>query len=194
MFLRIFFFIRYRWLDFYQLRIWTPTPPLPPFRSGHFYFSSYGRFYLQFTAIHLDFQVCRRPKKIFQKRPNLQERWAMSWNEWKINFTVFMIFGFGDIVDFVLKFRKTEILRPPNYLTLNSSFFRGLPPNHASRRVLRSRTPDYFGLNPPNQLVLGYHRLAFLNQVHVSTTKISFSYSKMAKNSGKMCNALKQIF
>ena len=30
---------------------------------------------------------------------------------------------------------------------------------------LRPQAPDAFGLNPPGQLVIGYHWLAFLNQV-----------------------------
>ena len=30
----------------------------------------------------------------------------------------------------------------------------------------RPQAPDAFGLNPPSQLVLGYHWLAFVNQVH----------------------------
>ena len=34
------------------------------------------------------------------------------------------------------------------------------------RRRLNPQAPDNFGLNPSGQLVIGYHWLAFLNQIH----------------------------
>ena len=40
------------------------------------------------------------------------------------------------------------------------------PLNHLFRGGLRTQAPDTFRLNPPSQLIIGYHWLAFLNQVH----------------------------
>ena len=42
------------------------------------------------------------PTKIVQKWPNLQERCAISMNEWKIKFPIFSVW---DIINFVLNFR-----------------------------------------------------------------------------------------
>ena len=47
----------------------------------------------------------------------------------------------------------------------NPLFFVGGLAPYASHRGLRPQSPDAFGLNPPSQLDLGYHWLAFLNQV-----------------------------
>ena len=58
------------------------------------YFLSYGWLYLEFT---MPFLVYHRPKKIAQKWPNLQERCAMTWNEWK---NQFLIFTYSVMVDF----------------------------------------------------------------------------------------------
>ena len=38
------------------------------------------------------------------------------------------------------------------------------PPVHGD---FAPQTPNTFGLNPANQLVIGYHCFSFLNQVHV---------------------------
>ena len=73
------------------------------------------------------------------------------------------------MVDFILKFRiffMLEELHPPK----TSVFVWGFIP-HIPHWGLRPQAPDAFGLNPPTQLVLGYHWLAFLNQVRASPTK-----------------------
>ena len=72
-----------------------------------FYFLGYGWMYLQFTVTNLDFQLCPRQKKIVQKWLNLQERCAMSWNEWKVDKleTYHPNLSFWDMFDYVLKFR-----------------------------------------------------------------------------------------
>ena len=46
----------------------------------------------------------------------------------------------------------------------NLPFRGGLRPHHPQPRH-RPPAPDGFGLNPPSQLVIGYHWLAFLNQI-----------------------------
>ena len=51
----------------------------------------------------LHFQACHRPKMtknivVTQKWPDLHERYAMCWNEWNINFLIFGIFIFGDMI------------------------------------------------------------------------------------------------
>ena len=48
---------------------------------------------------------------------------------------------------------------------LNTSFYGVLPPT-PPRRGPCSHAWYAFGLNPPSQLVIGYHWLAFLNLVH----------------------------
>ena len=45
--------------------------------------------------------------------------------------------------------------------SLNPRFTEGFAPH----RVLRSQVLYRFGLNPPSQLIIGYHWLAFLDQV-----------------------------
>ena len=42
-------------------------------------------------------------------------------------------------------------------------------------RGLRPKAPNCFGLNPFCQLVIGYHWLAFLKQIH-KNRKIDFAY------------------
>ena len=67
------------------------------------------------------------------------------------------------MVDFVLKFRiknLSERLHLPK-----PRFVGGFDP-HIPHRGLHLQAPDAFGLNPPSQLVLGYHWLVFLNQVN----------------------------
>ena len=59
---------------------------------------------------------------------------------------------------------------------------------HTPPGATPSQAPNDFGLNPPSQLVLGYHWLAFLNRV-----RYFFSF-KVAKFSGKMRNVLGRIF
>ena len=77
-------------------------------------------------------------------------------NEGKIIFPVYAIFSFSDIVDFVLKFRRRKII------------FGGLRPLKPPAFVgsFTSQALDVFELNPPRQLVLEHHWLAFLNQVY----------------------------
>ena len=58
---------------------------------------------------------------------------------------------------------------------LNLPFFGGLFP----------QAPDAFGFNPPSQLVLGYHWLAFLNQIHKnlsSPRNLKFCYTNFFFN------------
>ena len=92
-----------------------------------------------------------RPKKIVQKWPHLQERCAMSWNEWKNG-------------RFCTNNKKRIVLgglHPPNPQFLTPPMHRGLWP----------RALDAFRLNLSSQLVLGYYWLAFLNQVPGSKMK-----------------------
>ena len=73
------------------------------------------KYNLQVT--HRDFQVCHQPKKkIVQKWSNLQKGCAMSWNEWKINFTIFI---FLVIVDFVHNF---QVFLPTKNVYINTDF------------------------------------------------------------------------
>ena len=67
----------------------------------YIYFYSCGWLYLKYTGDTPRFSSVSQTKKIVQKWSNLQERFAMSWNEWKINFAIFI---FWVMVDFVLKF------------------------------------------------------------------------------------------
>ena len=49
---------------------------------------------------------------------------------------------------------------------------------------LRPQAPDAFGLNTPNQLVIGYHWLAFLNQARKNpqfTTIIEYKIDHISK-------------
>ena len=70
------------------------------------------------------------------------------------------------MVDFVLK--KSSSPAPPKLPV----FVEGFAP-HTPRRRLLPPAPDAFGLDPPSQLVLEYHWLAFLNQVHKNQVPIS---------------------
>ena len=45
----------------------------------------------------------------FLKWPYLYERYGIYWNEWKINFLIFMIFSFWDMVTFVPKISQFSI-------------------------------------------------------------------------------------
>ena len=57
--------------------------------------------YLQFRSDTHEFSsVSPTKKKVIQKFSNLQKRCAMSWNEWKIKFPIFI---FWVMVDLVLK-------------------------------------------------------------------------------------------
>ena len=142
-------------------------------------FSYFSHFYLlsiyNFRVTHLDFQVCHKPKKIFKKWPHLQERCAMSWNEWKNG-------------RFCTNNKKRIVLgglHPPNPQFLTPPMHRGLWP----------RALDAFRLNLSSQLVLGYYWLAFLNRVHVSIffCEPNFFSSRVAKFSGKLRNALSKL-
>ena len=68
--------------------------------------------------------------------------------------------------------------------------------NYFYIRIASPQAPNTFGLSPPSQLISGYHWLAFLNKVRVSTTKkkILSKLFFVAKFSRMMRNALKLIF
>ena len=62
-------------------------------KFSDFCFLSYGSLDLKFLATHLNFQVCQRPEKIFQKWSNLQEReqWAETNEKSIYQFLVFQL-------------------------------------------------------------------------------------------------------
>ena len=75
----------------------------------------------------------------------------------------FFDFQFLDMDNFVLKFRILIMLgglRPSKPLVLVGGF--------TSHRGLRHQATEAFGFYPLSQLTLGYHSLAFLNQVRKS--------------------------
>ena len=75
------------------------------FKSGQIYMKNaqYAEWKKNQISDFCDFSILLLTKIFFvvQKWPHLYERWAMCWNEWKMNFP---IFSFWDMVDFVLKF------------------------------------------------------------------------------------------
>ena len=88
---------------------------------------------------------------------------ALFWNLLKNSFPIFAIFSFLRYGLALRRIQKKKIcwgLRPPKPLR----FTRGFIP-HTNHRGLRPQTPAAFGLYPPNQLIIRYHWLAFLNQV-----------------------------
>ena len=46
---------------------------------------------------------------------------------------------------------------------------------------LRPQAPDVFGLKPPSQLVIGYHWLAFLNQIRKNVLRAQFTSNVVYK-------------
>ena len=70
-------------------------------------------------------------------------------------------------------------------------------------RPLHPLASDYFGVNPPSQLVIGYHWLAFLNQVRKNvlvpdqfTTNVEYKIDHIlkTKNRNKKTHELKNPF
>ena len=95
-------------MDVSQIRIRRSPPHL---RSGHIYMK--------------DAHSTESNEKSFHRKLNSQKRCAMGWNEWNVNFQIFPIFIFWDMIEFVLKFRKKIMYggcAPPN-LVFFSLFF-----------------------------------------------------------------------
>ena len=83
-----------------SLRIeWKINFPIFPI-----FFLSYGWLYLKFTGDTPRFSsVSPIKNKIVQKWSNLQKSYTMSWNDWKINFPIYI---FWVMVDFILKIHR----------------------------------------------------------------------------------------
>ena len=87
-------------------------------------------------------------------------------------------------------------------------YFRGFDPlkplvrgelnPHTRHRGFHHQTPDKFGFNPPSNLVIGYHWLAFLNQVHKIlaspqfTTNVEYKIDHISKTKNRA--SFMQIF
>ena len=103
-------------------------------------------------------------KKIIQKWSKLQKRFAMSWNEWKINF---VIFSFRVMVDFVLKNHRKIDLRTTIFQKLKTATVYSTVVNNELRNmpltlisVARVLNPKAcVGVKPPNWSSLGRKRL-----------------------------------
>ena len=86
-----FLFVSKHNAAFSHLRTCRAPLPLPLLRSG-------GNFMKDADCADciyvdtLEFLSVSPTKRNVLKWPNLQERWTMGWNEWKINFTIFCDF------------------------------------------------------------------------------------------------------
>ena len=83
-------------------------------------------------------------------------------------------YGFYVCNKIVIKIGAKKIILGGSVL-LNPPVRRGrrLPHPH---RMFRTQAPNDFGLNPHSQLVIGYHWLAFLNQIHKNIFKSPIHY------------------
>ena len=109
------------------------------------------------------------------------------------------------MIDFVLNIRSESLWDLYEFKKI--VFWRLYPPKlHVSRgacapkppqRVLRLQSPKTFGLNPPSPLVIRYHSLAFLNQVHKNITSTQFTKSTTSQKlniATKKSHALKSPY
>ena len=56
-----------------------------------------------FSLLHAWAHIYWNKKNYKSGKVHVRERWGMCWNEWKINFQIFAIISFWDMVIFVLK-------------------------------------------------------------------------------------------